>query len=233
MSNKFRICLTALLVILITGSWGSVAKAISPNVELEGNARGIVFLSGDEPFLMKYNMLPGDTVERKMKLVNRYSDTYKIYLRAQRLTPKEKADILSKIHLKVFYDKKEIYSGPVSGEDGMTKNIYLGSIDPGKEKELYAKAILDGRTMGNEFKNKYGEVEWIFTAVRIPKSKAYEQEEFFKKYVPEKIFNREIMPKTGSELAGYIPYIAIGAILLGLLVLSYNRKNKKSLKKDN
>lgn len=233
MSNKFRICFTALLVILITGSWGSVAKAISPNVELEGNSKGIVFLSGDEPFLMKYNMLPGDTVERKMDLVNNYSYGYKIYLRAKRLTKKENIDLLSKINLTVYYDNKEIYSGPVSGDDGMLKNIPLGSINPGEKKELFAKAVLDGKTTGNEYKNKYGDVEWIFTAVRIPKSSTYDKEGFFDKYVPEKIFNREIMPKTGSELAGYIPYIAIGAILLGLLVLSYNRKNKKSLKKDN
>lgn len=237
MKNKLKVSFVALLVIFITGTWGSIAKANSPNVELEGNAKGIVFINGDEPFLLKENIMPGDTVERSMKIVNRYNDSYKIYLRAKRITEKDDdPDLLNKIKLTIDYDGKPIYNGPVSGEDDLVNDIYLGEVKPGEERKLYAKATFDGKRIGNELKNKRGEVEWIFTAVRVPnnlKKSAKEienntqdnMEKISNNSNSDKLVNNTEVPKTGDESLKPIYALLIISVFLELVLVCYKKKH--------
>ena len=142
------------------------------NVILEGNAEGIVFIDGNDVFLEDPHMLPGDTVSRTLILDNKYTSEYEIYLRAEKVNPKEEFDLLEKLELVVEYEDKTMYKGPATGENeeedsqySMVENIYLGKLNPGEKKTLNAKALLPGETIGNEYKNKKAEVNWIFTAI--------------------------------------------------------------------
>lgn len=159
--------LLTIVFLIIMCKPGVASTFATPNVELEGNAKGIVFISGDEPFLWSDNVLPGDKLERNIILRNKYDSPYKVFMKASRVTKKEKYDLLQKMDLKVTYDGSDIYTGPVSGENGLEENIFLGTINPGESKILNAVASFPGKTMGNEYKNKKGQVDWIFTAVRL------------------------------------------------------------------
>ncbi|XZJ71257.1 LPXTG cell wall anchor domain-containing protein (plasmid) [Clostridium perfringens] len=198
----------SLALLLITGTEGYARSFAYPNVELEGNADGIVYIPGNEPFLEAKNMVPGDNLKRTLILSNKFNDTYEIFLRAERVTPKEEYDLLEKLNLKIDYNNNLLYSGNATGEPDLEGNISLGKINPGESKELVAEVSLDGPTTGNEYKGKKGDVNWIFTAIRIPSEES----------------NQNItVPKTGDS--GVLVYLVISIICLILLLLS-NRKEK-------
>ncbi|MGU8488178.1 LPXTG cell wall anchor domain-containing protein, partial [Clostridium perfringens] len=109
-----------------------------------GNADGIVYIPGNEPFLEAKNMVPGDNLKRTLILSNKFNDTYEIFLRAERVTPKEEYDLLEKLNLKIDYNNNLLYSGNATGEPDLEGNISLGKINPGESKELVAEVSLDG-----------------------------------------------------------------------------------------
>ena len=199
MRKVINVFMLSLALLLITGTEGYAKSFAYPNVELEGNANGIVYIPGNEPFLEAKNMVPGDNLKRTLILSNKFDDTYEIFLRAERVTPKEEYDLLEKLNLKIDYNNNLLY---------LEENISLGKINPGESKELVAEVSLDGPTTGNEYKGKKGDVNWIFTAIRIPSEES----------------NQNItVPKTGDS--GVLVYLAISIVCLILLLLS-NRKEK-------
>lgn len=135
------------------------------NVILQGDASGIVFIDGDKPFLESVGMIPGDSTSRRIVIKNDSNSPFKVYMRAERVTPIEEHDLFNKLELEILYKENLIYEGSASGEDGLEKDIYLGIYKPGEEANLYAKVYLDGPSTGNEYKNKFAQVNWIFTAV--------------------------------------------------------------------
>ena len=208
MKNLIKSFLFTMVFLLIICKPGVASTFATPNVELEGNADGIVYIPGNEPFLEAKNMVPGDNLKRTLILNNKFNDTYEIFLRAERVTQKEENDLLEKLKLKIDYNNNLLYSGNATGEPDLEENISLGKINPGESKELVAEVSLDGPTTGNEYKGKKGDVNWIFTAIRIPSEES----------------NQNItVPKTGDS--GVLVYLAISIICLILLLLS-NRKEK-------
>lgn len=160
-----KVIMCTLSLVLTTSMYVCAAPSTPDNVKLEGNSEGIVFIPGDEPFLLKEGMVPGDSVSREMIIDNEYDVEYEVFMRAERVSEKEEYDLLNKLELTVYYNDEVIYNGPASGEDELSNNISLGKFKPGEEADLYAEVTLDGPTTGNEYKNKYAQVDWIFTAV--------------------------------------------------------------------
>jgi len=189
---------------------------IPENIKLVGEADGIIFIPGEEPFLNKLDMLPGDSVKRELVIQNNYDKPYELYLKAERVTPKEQFDLLDKLELKIIYKDKIIYEGPASGEDGLGNNISLGSYNPGDESSLVAIVKLDGATTGNEYKNKLVQVDWIFTAVNKenPSSDNQQQVQTFMKI------------KTGDAgIAGTVLVLLVSGILA--VMIKKNKKDKR------
>lgn len=168
MKNIFKILIVSLSLLLITGTVGDAAELAPPNVELEGNADGIVYIPGDEPFLEFKGMVPGDRIKRRLVLSNKFTDSYEIFIRAERISEKEEYDLLEKLKMKIEYNNSTLHEGDATGAASIKENVSLGKINPGESKELVAEVELDGQSTGNEYKNKSGEVKWIFTAVRTP-----------------------------------------------------------------
>lgn len=168
MKNIFKILVLSLSLLLITGTVGDATELVPPNVELEGNANGIVYIPGDEPFLEFNGMIPGDKIKRRLVLSNKFTDSYEIFIRAERISEKEEYDLLEKLKMKIDYDNSTLHEGDATGQQSIATNVSLGKINPGESKELVAEVELDGKSTGNEYKNKSGEVKWIFTAVRTP-----------------------------------------------------------------
>jgi len=169
MKNIFKILILSLSLLLITGTIGDAAELAPPNVELEGNANGIVYIPGNEPFLEFRGMVPGDKIKRRLVLSNKFTDSYEIFMRAERISEKEEYDLLEKLKMKIDHNDGNLHEGDATGEHSIKENVSLGKINPGESKELVAEVDLDGQSTGNEYKNKSGEVKWIFTAVRTPR----------------------------------------------------------------
>ena len=217
MQKKLAKTILKIFIVVIALSQISLVYAFAEdielpsNVELVGNAEGIVMIPGDENFLESLNMLPGDSVSRQLLLKNEYSYEYDIYVRAERMSAVDDYDLLNKLQLVAEYDGDIIYQGPATGENNevpMTENISLGILKPGEEKVLNAEAVLPGEEVGNEYKNRQAAVKWIFTAVRkeVPPVK------------PE-------LPETGQPIAMYLVEIGLGALMI-LAGLKLRKQNK-------
>ncbi|MDU1313712.1 MAG: LPXTG cell wall anchor domain-containing protein [Clostridium septicum] len=162
-SKVFIITLLTFSMITIKGF--AIDNKVS-NVELVGNANGLVFIPGNEPFLYSDNIVPGDKIKRTIVIKNNHEDSYELFMKAERGIPKEEFDLLNKLNLKVTYKDEVIYEGPASGEDSLSNNISLGVFNSGDKEDLVAEVEFDGPSIGNEFKDKSAEVNWIFTAVK-------------------------------------------------------------------
>lgn len=186
-------------------------KSVPPNVILQGETEGIVFIDDDKPFLESYGMLPGDSISRGIVIKNNWNTPFKVYMRAERVTPKEEYDLLNKLYLEIKNGENLIYEGSVSGNNYLISDIYLGTYKPGEESNLYAKVYLDGESIGNEYKNKSAQVNWIFTAT------SYEDEN---QLIPQikpnvKPSNPVKSPYTGdSGIAIYIVLVVVTIFLL-------------------
>ena len=212
--------LSALAGCLLFNQMNTVSASMTTlpsNVQLVGDSEGLISIPEDEPFLIKMGMLPGDSVERTMTIQNNYEYAYDLFLRAERVSEKEEFDLLTKLELSVYDGDQLIYEGPASGEDGMIKDISLGTYEPGDKTELYAVVELDGPSTGNEYKNKYAEVNWIFTAVRDEEPVQPEPPS-----TPQK--PNTSGPTTGYAMSGIALLAAVGCIGVG--VKTYMKRGK-------
>ncbi|MDU4910920.1 LPXTG cell wall anchor domain-containing protein [Clostridium baratii] len=210
MKKIINIVMLSVALLLIAGTRGDAKEFVSSNVKLEGNANGIVYLPGDEPFLELKNMVPGDNIKRRLILSNEFTDSYEIFIRAERITEKEENDLLEKLKMKIIYNNSLLHDGNATGWESIKENTSLGKIAPGESKELVAEVKLDGPSTGNEYKGKRGEVNWVFTAVRIPSED---------NVMPSN------PPKTGDDgVLGYLRVIILCLIAIRVI----NRKGKKA-----
>ncbi|RDY27416.1 hypothetical protein CHL78_009380 [Romboutsia weinsteinii] len=161
-----KIFIVAVSLLSIITTQGDALEKSPPNVVLEGNAKGIIYLPGDEAFLLGENIAPGDKITRTLEIKNKYDKSYQLYLRAERVTPEEKYDLMKVINLKITYKDDVLYEGPVSGEDGMVESIDLGTYKPDTEQNLVATVEFDPSISKSNpsYWNKYAQVDWIFTA---------------------------------------------------------------------
>lgn len=215
-SKAFLVAVSLLSIITIQGD--ALEKA-PPNVELEGNANGIVYIPGDEPFLLGEEMVPGDKITRTLEIKNKYDKPYKLYLKSERVTPKETYDLLDVINLKITYKDEVIYEGPVSGEDGMGENIDLGTYNPGDEENLIATVEFDPSISPADanYWNKEAQVDWIFTAQATKDSSQPITPPSENK--PSEDINS---PQTGDT--NILPYVILGGVsVLGIYKFSFKR----------
>ena len=141
MKNIFKILVLSLSLLLMTGTVGDATELAPPNVELEGNADGIVYIPGDEPFLEFKGMVPGDKIKRRLVLSNKFTDSYEIFIRAERISEKEEYDLLEKLKMKIEYDNRYFAMKEMTtGEESIKENVSLGKINPGESKELVAES---------------------------------------------------------------------------------------------
>lgn len=219
MKGFTKTCLITASLLSIISIQGVAANSSPPNVELLGNANGLVHIPEDDLFLYAPNMLPGSEVSRVLEISNQYEHEYELFMRAEKLTNKEEIDLFDKLNLKISYDGKEIYNGPASGEDGLKKDISLGVYKPKDLKNLTATVEFD-ENAGNEYKNKSAEVNWVFTA-NIPQDDT-------QKPTPEKPSNPSkpnkpntggggTLPQTGDD--DFLPYAALAGTSILLLLL--------------
>ena len=214
MKRYLKCIVMTLSLLLVVNVQGVLAQTLPSNVHLVGDADGIIFIPSEEGFLQKSNMLPGDSVERTMIIENKYEQPYTLYMRAERTTPKEEYDLLTKLQLKITYKDEVIYEGPVSGENGLEDDIELGVFKPGDKAKLHAVATLDGPTTGHEYMNKNGEVDWIFTATsENPDVK------------PDK--NPSDTPETGDRSMVSYATVALVSLMLLVVVAMKNRRASK------
>lgn len=166
LKKVLSVSLLSVVISQVLFNYSANAEVTESNIIIEGNAKGLVTIPETEDFLQKEKMLPGDEVKGTIKLQNNYDYEYEVFLRAEDSEKKSDISLINMLDLKLSIDGKSIYNGILNGNGQMDKDISLGIIKPGESKTIDASVVLNPEKTGNEYKNKYASIEWIFTAVR-------------------------------------------------------------------
>lgn len=176
-----------MMLVLLLGI-GATAYA-DGTVTYQGGAEKFVFLPGSsytdtDLFDGFKGVMPGDTLTQTIEVKNRFLGTgsVRIYLRAVAHDEQENplssavaasgetvatmSDFLSQLYMEVWQGDKCIYTGSPDELDGLKNNVLLGTIPRFKSTTLTVKLQVPAE-LGNEYANRVGEVDWVFTAEEL------------------------------------------------------------------
>ena len=180
----------ASLVMMLVLLLGIGAPAYADGtVSYKGGAEKFVFFPGSgytdtDLFDGFKGVMPGDTLTQTIEVRNRFLNTgsVRIYLRAvahdeqtNPLSPNVAAagetvatmsDFLSKLYMEVWQGDKCIYTGTPDQLDGLKNNVLLASVPRFGSVTLTVKLQVP-KELGNEYANRVGEVDWVFTAEEL------------------------------------------------------------------
>ena len=172
MKQVKRIC-TFLLVLVLTVNLAATAFA-DGSVSYDGNANEFIFEPGTKHsptslFENFQNVMPGDKLTEEIQIKNASSKKIKIKVWMRSLGAQEKTDeFLSQMTLTVEQkDKKNpLFSGPAHKAQ-LTDWAYLGTVYSGGKVTLNVTLEVP-ITMGNEYQNQIGYVDWEFKIEELP-----------------------------------------------------------------
>ncbi len=175
------------------------------------------------------NVMPGDVRTETITITNtsKTCDFVRVYMQAQLhdeqdnpLSPNvarvgetvaSMSDFLSQMDMTVVNksrDGETVFDGKPSQLDGLENRVYLGSIRRNKSITLEATLFVPA-SMGNDYANREGEVDWIFTVEEFDDS-------------------RPDTPKTGDE-TDILPYILMLAVgVAGMVILLVSKRRHRS-----
>ena len=175
---RFTLCL---LVMASLFCGFAVAAFADSSVEYNRNRTFTVSPDTDLFDAFKY-VMPGDTLTENIVVSNSYrgADLVKIYLKAVPHTPEEGPHLsnedydkmmafLSQLTLKVELDNGKLLSEDTADKTaGLTEPQLIARFERWSSKTVKVTATLEvPLTMGNEFADCFGEVDWMFLAEEI------------------------------------------------------------------
>lgn len=183
MKKLFKKISSLLLALAVAMSFALPAFAEDTSVTYKGE---LVFGPGESSYTATdlfdnfKGVMPGDALTQKITVKNTYKgcDYVKLYLRAvphdeqNPLSSEVEAagetvesvnDFLSQLSMTVYNGSTAIYQAPLNELDGLAENVLLGSFTPGETAELTVQLVVP-LELGNQYANRVGEVDWIFTA---------------------------------------------------------------------
>lgn len=215
----------ALVLVLLLGM--SATAFAESKVTYEGGAEKFVFLPGSEYsetdlFENFKGVMPGDVITQEITVQNNYTkaEKVKIYLRAvvhdEQGNPLSEEvartedlvsmqDFLSQLTMTVKQGDKVLFSASPDELDGLKENVLLGAF-PGKS---YTKLVVELSVpieLGNEYANRVGEVDWVFTAEEVTKT---------------------VQTGDDSDLILWAALMTLSLVTAAGVILSLNRKNKE------
>ena len=215
----------ALVLVLLLGM--SATAFAESKVTYEGGAEKFVYLPGSEYtetdlFENFKGVMPGDVITQEITVQNNYTKAEKvnIYLRAvvhdEQGNPLSEEvartedlvsmqDFLSQLTMTVKQGDKVLFSASPDELDGLKENVLLGTF-PGRSKTILTVELSVPFELGNEYANRVGEVDWVFTAEEVTKT---------------------VQTGDDSDLILWAALMTLSLVTAAGVILSLNRKNKE------
>ena len=228
MKKLFKSGSALLLALIMVLSLSVTAFAADSSITFKGLEEGFEAQPGSEYtetdlFDNFKNVMPGDQLTETITFKNQASDCdyINVYLKAQvhdengnplsekvaeTETVASMQDFLKQLTMRIYNGEKLIYNSTPDQAGALADNVFLGKLAKGEALSL--KVELDVPIeLGNEYANRVGEVDWVFTV--------------------EAHNHPTDMPKTGDYviIGASAIMVASGAMLVLLFILK--RKKKK------
>lgn len=170
--------ISLILMMLVILSCTVTAYAADGNVTYTGNSGSIIFAPGSDEsptdlFPNFKGVMPGDSLEQKITIKNKASNNVKVklYIRSLGAQPGSE-EFLSQLKLRVSKsaDNNMSYMFDAAADEPAQLSgwVYLGTLYSGGVVNL--NVILDVPvTLGNEFQNQIGYLDWEFKIEEFPK----------------------------------------------------------------
>jgi len=128
-------------------------------------------------------VMPGDKLTEEVTISNESAETVRIYMHAAphgvdnalsdsvaaAETVESMREFLSVFSMRVYNGSQLIYGGvPDSASNGLEAPVLLGEFAPGDEAVLRVELEADIDKMTDDYANRVGEVDWVFTVEEVP-----------------------------------------------------------------
>lgn len=197
-----------------------------------GKAENFIFSPGtkDAPtnlFPNFQNVIPGDTITQQIVVKNKENKKVKIYLRS--LGAKEGSEeFLSQLKLTVKPEgSSKKYTGPADESGDLSKWVCLGTLSPNAEIKLNVTLEVP-ITMGNEFQDQAGYLDWEFMVEEIEADGTTSQTGNDKVDSQSKnpVVNL-LNPKTGDNAKIILYGLLMGGALIVFIVLFVKKRKNR------
>ena len=178
MNRTMRALFSLVMTLVLVVALAAPAFAATASITYKGQKDQFVFDPSTDLFRNFKGVMPGDTLEQSITFTNKSTDSnyVKLYVRAvahdtsNPLTKPVKdnetipsmEDFLSQLDMEVYCGKKQIFKASPDELGGMKNKVLLGTFKKNASATLTVKLNVPIE-LGNEYANRMGEVDWIFT----------------------------------------------------------------------
>lgn len=178
MNRTMRALFSLVLTLVLVVAMATPAFAATASITYKGQKDQFVFDPSTDLFRNFKGVMPGDTLEQSITFTNKSTDSnyVKLYVRAvahdtsnpltkpvkDKETIPSMEDFLSQLDMEVYCGKKQIFKASPDELGGMKNKVLLGTFKKNASATLTVKLNVPIE-LGNEYANRMGEVDWIFT----------------------------------------------------------------------
>ena len=178
MNRTMRALFSLVLTLVLVVAMAAPAFAATASITYKGQKDQFVFDPSTDLFRNFKGVMPGDTLEQSITFTNKSTDSnyVKLYVRAvahdtsnpltkpvkENETIASMEDFLSQLDMEVYCGKKQIFKASPDELGGMKNKVLLGTFKKNASATLTVKLNVPIE-LGNEYANRMGEVDWIFT----------------------------------------------------------------------